>query len=92
MSTPLHIIFVGKGSPVTFNLRGVVGETVVPSLGGRVLYLCGTAFEAFIFMDSLVSVEYSEPGEAPASIRESVLVKYERSVVFGVVPWGETNS
>lgn len=81
-STPLHIIFTGRGAIATLNAQGTIGTAVVPPLGGRALYLRGGAFEVFVFMEPLESVEYREPGEAPERIRESLLAKYERSVVF----------
>jgi len=79
MSTPLHLMFVGKGVPLSVNASAVIGESAPAVLGSKFLILRGKDFECFVASDVVTTVEYSEPDDTRPAGRE----KYACFIEFG---------
>ena len=66
-STLLHVVFIGKSVPVSFNVAAVVGEAAPEVMGVNFIVLRGDRFECFVASDTVSEVEYSEPDSRPFS-------------------------
>ncbi len=79
-STSLHVVFVGKGVPLSLNATAIIGDSVPGSIfGSKFLVLRGAGFECFVASDVVTSVEYSEPTDERPASRE----KYSCFIEFG---------